>query len=355
MASDSNNGAVGLKPTSGLCGKATMDQEENADVDFTEALLKLRRKPTSSNQLTELIEASKQEAYKLAKPKADAKAGIKKSKRFDLALRQAGHLDLARAIKSCSRKVPCGSTYCPKCRANLASRLLVRTNKNLIGRLGSDQKLVHAQVHYMTGLVAITSLDAGDINHAIREARGNFEAAAKRRPWFRVEGAFELELVHFVHMDKMNAKYSPQKKATLEAMIAGTLIRALYEEDGYVVLVHWHALVSGLYDVAGGRSQKKPMKRCAFDVLQSYYGKHPRQLHAQKLQAPTASRPLSSHVDKICSYPFKDAHRLNYTFQGSKFANGEWIDLTSLGHFIAAYRAVGRVGNRGLAISYRGG
>lgn len=330
-----------------------MDQEED-ETDFSEALRKLRRKPTSSDRLKDRIEASARESYRLAKPKADAKAGIKKSKRFDLALRKAGHPDLANAIKSCSKKVRCGSTYCKTCRANLSSRLLARTNKNLIGRLGSDQKLVHAQVHYMTGLVAIASLDARDINHAIREARGNFEAAAKRRPWFRVEGAFELELVHFVHMDQMNANYSPRKKATLEAMIAGTLIRALYEDDGYVVLVHWHALASGLYDVSDGRSQKKPMKRCAFDVLQSYYGKHSRQLHAQKLQSPTASRPLSSHIARICSYPFKDAHRLNYTFQGSRFANGEWIDWASLGQFIAAYRAVGHVGNRGLAISYRG-
>lgn len=283
-----------------------------------------------------------------------ARPGIKLEKRFQLALKAAGHDDFAKRILACSTKSSCGSTFCKKCRSNLAKRLLARTERHLLRQLGGDDKQVHAGVRHVSGLFSIDQIDRSQIAYSILQARKIFEKARRGRPWFTVEGAFELELLDFRHMDQMTDQKSSVKRDQLKALLDGTLVRPLLGDDEMVVLVHWHALMVGWGDKADPRRMaKSQVKNSALDILEAEYANHHRQLYTQRLHA-VHFRSTTDSLSKISSYPFKNAHRLKYTFEGAAYQNGEYIDDKTLGQFIKVYRDVGGVGNRGLRISIGG-
>ncbi|TYR34885.1 hypothetical protein FY036_03430 [Mesorhizobium microcysteis] len=216
-----------------------------------------------------------------------------------------------------------------------------------------NEEGLFTELRHVSGLVDITALQPSDIRFAIKQAREVFERAAHRRPWFKAEGAFELELVDFKHMDRMSPLYSPEKKTSLEDLLSGTLTRPMYGDDEMVVLVHWHALMVGLDDTTGLTREggRQSTRGSAFSVLRKHYHRH-RQLYVQPLRRPKVSSTIAKDISKICSYPFKNAYRLKYTFEGSDYQNGEYVDFKTLGEFIHVYRQIGRHGNKGLQISY---
>lgn len=72
---------------------------------------------SAKSRIDDLLEQSAKTASIIANASGTARKGIKKSKRFQIALIAAGYPDFANQIASCNTKNSCGSTYCPRCRA----------------------------------------------------------------------------------------------------------------------------------------------------------------------------------------------------------------------------------------------
>lgn len=326
----------------------TTDGDDKIDWERFRAV----KKKLKGKTLAEIIFDSHALSEKLASTaKRDSEAGIKLAIRFQKALTTAGHTVLAKRISKCAFGRRCGSTYCPDCRSNLGKALRQRTERNIVRRFGGKPDRILANVVHVTGHMDIASIDAGQIRPLIYDERNFFQSLIKDRPWLRIEGAFELELLHFAHMDRMGSEYSPEKKKQSESLLKGTLTRHMYGDEEMVVYIHWHALVAGLDDIKGRGYFSTQLKHSAREVLKKRYSGH-RHLHVQPLY-PETRQALKKSLAKISSYPFKDAYRLKYSFDGADNKYGEYIDMTTLGHFINVYRQVGGVRNAGLAISYR--
>ena len=264
-----------------------------------------RFKGRKKQSLKQIIFESHALSEKLASTaKHNSKEGIRLSKRFQKALTAAGHTHLAKRILNCADHKTCGSTYCPSCRSELGAALYNRTQRNIVKRFGGRADGILANVLHVTGHVDVASIDPGQIRPLIAGEQEFLKTLVRDRPWLRIEGAFELELFHFKHMDKMGIGHSPVKGKQIGSMVKGTLTREMYGDEDMVVYVHWHALIAGLDDVKG-RGLFSPEKRpSAREALKARYSGH-RRLFAQPLY-PVAKKSIAASISSISKYPFKD-------------------------------------------------
>ena len=60
------------------------------------------------------------------------------------------------------------------------------------------------------------------------------------------------------------------------------------------------------------------------------------------------NKEFDKNLKTLTNYPFKDVYRFKYSFRGSDYKNGEYLNKEELGKLISVYDELGGRGYRGL-------
>lgn len=230
------------------------------------------------------------------------------------ALKQTGHHIIADSIDQCRRGAWCGSTYCATCRArhSWAHRQRCLDVKRL--RYGDGEYPARNVMRHLTILNALVPMRIRAIEDALDQAKRDLDVFRAKFTHIALRGVFELELVDVQGMVQSGA--CPEKLRTLVEMTGGDIL-SMREP---AVLVHSHNVKFG-----SGEDEKKLR-----DWLKGKYPHH-RQTKIQKLRK---DRSIDENLVKICSYPFKNRHQYNLTYDTDGYVDGRYIGPVELSFLV---------------------
>ena len=265
---------------------------------------------------------------------------------------------LEQYLKKATDKEACQSLWCPHCRKAASSSHLLRVQNHLRRRtyiindndnefnLFEDdkdwfhqfkQKYNNSHLKHITGVVGLCEFDPNSLDELLK----NKDRLVWRRintrigkipsiydPW--IEVVYEFELVNKRHL--LAAKGSdPYKVKHIKQLLSHSDVKG-----EKFLLVHFHGLTNL------NRDQIREVFKREYWLGES---KSERLVKTDEecglyIQSLRSDKSLSENLEKITSYPFKDAYRYKHTYIGSDYKNGEFFDLEELRTLISCYSKV---------------
>mgnify|MGYP000041221372 CR=1 FL=1 len=245
-------------------------------------------------------------------------------------------------------KNACGNIYCPSCRnwqayihqSNVRSRvkeaqiaIITKPNNNVL--LDHKTSIFDSYVepsndshNQITGIIGLAQPDVSSVKQMLEgdkntwnKIRRNINKTKDRPMW--VEVAYEFELVNWRYLELAQA--SDYKKKQIEQIRKSQAFT-----DDLFVLVHFH----GVTNLTKGEITS---------TFKDYYffGGEPLIKHNQEnglyVQSLHETQPFFTNIQKVTSYPFKQALRFKHSFIGSDHVSGEPFTPEELSFMIKLY------------------
>lgn len=267
---------------------------------------------------------------------------------------------LEQYLKKATDEEACQSLWCPHCRKAASSSHLLRVQNHLRRRtyiindedtefnLFEDdkdwfhqfkQKYNNSHLKHITGVVGLCEFDPNSLDDLLKNKDrlvwrrintriGDGKIPSIYDPW--IEVVYEFELVNKRHL--LAAKGSdPYKVKHIKQLLSHSDVKG-----EKFLLVHFHGLTNL------NRDQIREVFKKEYWLGKS---KSERLVKTDEkcglyIQSLRSDKSLNENLEKITSYPFKDAYRYKHTYIGSDYKNGEFFDLEELRTLISCYSKV---------------
>ena len=314
--------------------------EEEKDSGFKVLKKRSRSKETLNklrDRILELEEEDRRSLYSVTKRNRDK---IKSS----LLCEEVDNVELWEKINNCGygREKKCGSFWCKRCREVVTNINLNKVSNKMEGykdwlglEIGNDD------FKMLSGVIGLNSLDSNEIVDSIESDKNRWKRIKRRmdkigRPLFIVN-VYGFELVNGLFLMSSKGRENEYKKKMIRQLVDSN---KRFRLNDVFVFSHFHSIcnltLKELNDVCkdefyvNGEKLKK-MNSCG--------------LYVRKF---IKKNSLEYNVKKLCSYPFKSVWRFKYTFRGSDFKNGEFLNKEELGKLIGLYDSLSGRGYRRL-------
>ena len=202
----------------------------------------------------------------------------------------------------------------------------------------------NSDLRMITGVCGLARMDIKSVQKVITEDTKKWRGIRRylsklKHELFWIECVYELELVDWSKLK--NAEESDYKKIQMKQLIER------YERSGEgegfrntpFVFVHWH----GITNLKGDELNYVFRKYYWLDKEERLFKTNPHTgLYVQKFHK---NKPLELNIQKITSYPFKNAMRYKHSYIGSDYTSGEYFTTYELGGMISLYsQFIGRNG-----------
>lgn len=268
---------------------------------------------------------------------------------------------LEQYLKKATNKEACQSLWCPHCRKAASSSHLLRVQNHLRRRtyiINDDddnefnlfeddkdwfhqfkQKYNNSHLKHITGVVGLCEFDPNSLDDLLKNKDrlvwrrintriGDGKIPSIYDPW--IEVVYEFELVNKRHL--LAAKGSdPYKVKHIKQLLSHSDVKG-----EKFLLVHFHGLTNL------NRDQIREVFKKEYWLGKS---KSERLVKTDEecglyIQSLRSDKSLNDNLEKITSYPFKDAYRYKHSYIGSDYKNGEFFDLEELRTLISCYSKV---------------
>lgn len=280
-----------------------------------------------------------------------------KKQRILNALKETKHYDLYEKIKLCystkrkryrSGSGACKNVYCPSCRdlqaylhqSNIRARIkeaqvelsIIKNQDVFLSEtrtfIDSLQEPTNEDHLHITGYLGLTEPTVEAVKAKIKEDTNNWNKIrhninkTKDKPLW-IEVAYEFELVNWRYLRLAPA--SDYKKTQVEQMRQSQSIT-----KDQSIFIHFHGMTN---------IHKEDLK-CAFKDYYFFDQKPLIKTHQDTglyVQSLHKSKPLFTNVQKLSSYPFKQAMRFKHSWIGSDHRTGEPFTSEELSLMIKLY------------------
>jgi len=249
---------------------------------------------------------------------------------------------LEKYLKTTSSKKVCQSLWCPNCR-KVATELYKEKVQSHLDRgtwkdsfFGKKEPYQNSHLFHITGTLGLSKFDEKSLDKIIKKDTNTWKRIRRRLnlshiidplydPW--IECVYEFELVNWKFL--RNGEGSPNKIKEIEQLRRRDKIT-----DNLFLYVHFHGITN---------LTKKQINAVFLDEYwlnseEKIFGKDDNSgLYVQSLHK---DKPIDQNIEKIGSYPFKDAIRFKHSFIGSDYSNGEYMNSLELNKLISVYQKV---------------
>ena len=249
---------------------------------------------------------------------------------------------LEKYLKTTSTKKVCQSLWCPNCRKVVTELYKHKIQSHLDRKTWRDsffekkEDYQNSHLLHITGTVGLSKFDEGDLDKILKKDTNTWKRIRRRLnrsdiidpfydPW--IECVYEFELVNWKFLK--NSEGSPNKVKE---------ITQLRERDGITdnlfLYVHFH----GITNLTRKQINAVFLDEYWLNSDEKIFGKDDKSgLYIQSLHS---NKTLQQNIEKIGSYPFKDAIRFKHSFIGSDYSNGEYMNALELNQLISVYHKV---------------
>ena len=267
---------------------------------------------------------------------------LRDSVRDSLCCEEVDNGDLWEKIDFCGYKnnVKCGSLWCKDCRDNV-SRIYERKIRERIRYLDDELerneeiiRVSNEDLYMLSGVVGVEKVNVDDINKSLKWDSNRWKRIKRRidkknRSVF-IELSYEFELVngyYLMNCDDGKERENYYKKELIRELVNNE--RGRIRLNDLFVFVHFHCvsnmngeelkrLCGNVFYVNGKKLIK--MSDCG--------------LYVRKF---ISSKELDKNIRKVSNYSFKNVFRFKYSFRGSDYNNGEYLNKEELGKLISLY------------------
>ena len=249
---------------------------------------------------------------------------------------------LEKYLKKTSSKKVCQSLWCPNCR-KVATELYKDKIQSHIERktwrdsfFGSKVDYRSSHLLHITGTVGLSRFDEHSLSKIINKDTNTWKRIRRRLntsevidpfydPW--IESVYEFELVNWKFLKDSGG--SPNKIKEIKQLRERDGI-----EDNLFLYVHFH----GITNLTRNQLNAVFLDEYWLSKDKKIFGKEDRSgLYVQRLHN---NKTIEQNIEKIGSYPFKDAIRFKHSFIGSDYSNGEYLNALELNQLISVYQKV---------------
>lgn len=249
---------------------------------------------------------------------------------------------LEKYLKTTSTKKVCQSLWCPNCRKVVTELYKHKVQSHLDRKtwrdsfFGKKEDYQNSHLLHITGTVGLSKFDEGDLDKILKKDTNTWKRIRRRLnrsdiidpfydPW--IECVYEFELVNWKFLK--NSEGSPNKVKE---------ITQLRERDGITdnlfLYVHFH----GITNLTRKQINAVFLDEYWLNSREKIFGKDDKSgLYIQSLHN---NKTLQENIEKIGSYPFKDAIRFKHSFIGSDYSNGEYMNALELNQLIRVYHKI---------------
>lgn len=236
-----------------------------------------------------------------------------------------------------SNEKKCGLFWCNRCRETLKLVYEGKVQKNIIKCESNNDDL-----KMLSGVVGLNKVDSSEVIESLNKDNNRWKRVRRRLKNLKgnkfINSVYEFELVNGLFLMNSVGRDNEFKK---------DMIRSLVEKDkkfrinDIFIFNHFHS-ISNLND-------DELMYVCGDDFKDNKGNKLKKMsdcgLYVRKF---IKDKRLRDNVRKLCSYNFKSVYRFKYSFVGSDYKNGEYLNNIELGKLISLYDKVSGRGYRRL-------
>jgi len=291
------------------------------------------------NKIFELESSDRRSLYSISKKLRDK---VKDS----LLCEEVNNVELWEKFNSCGygREKKCGLFWCKRCR-EVVSRVYESKVRHCIDsyRDWLGMEVGNDDFNMLSGVLGLNRLDSNEIVDSIVSDRNRWKRIKRRmdkigRPIF-ILSVYEFELVNGLFLMNSVGRDNEFKKKMVRQLVDRDSSNRFRLNDVYV-FSHFHS-ISNLTEYELNNVCKKE-----FYVNDSKLNKTMDcGLYVRKF---IKNKEFDKNLKTLTNYPFKDVYRFKYSFRGSDYKNGEYLNKEELGKLISVYDELSGRGYRRL-------
>lgn len=245
-------------------------------------------------------------------------------------------------LKTTAQKKVCQSLWCPNCRKVATEVYKDKLHTHLARKTwkGSNfkEKIDYENSHllHITGTVGLCKVDEEVLDKMLKKDGLTWKRIRRRLQYSQVinplydpfiECVYEFELVNWKFLQQSGG--NPDKIKEIRQLLERDKI-----DDNLFLYVHFH----GITNLERNQINAVFLDEYWLNSNEKIFGRSAEGgLYIQSLHT---SNTLDENIEKLGSYPFKDAIRFKHTFIGSDYTNGEYFTAAELNQLISVYHKV---------------